>query len=295
MTPLCVIFRHPASRNLGSSHTESQEVNTMSAVKGTAVVTGASTGMGAIYASRLAQMGYDLIIVARDHNRLNQLASHITTDTERSVEVVAADLSDPHGLAIVEAKLREDNSITLLVNNAGMGTHTALMDSDIDKMTAMIALNVTALTRLTYAAVPGFVARGRGAIINIASIVGIAPEVLNGVYGASKAYVLAFSRSLHHELAGKGIQIQAVLPGATATPFWENGGLSLDKVDPGIVMNAQEMVDAALAGFRQGELITIPSLHDETRLKAWEQARQAVIGDFSHNVPAARYQASSAN
>jgi uncharacterized protein len=257
--------------------------------KGTAVVTGASTGMGALYAARLARMGYDLIMVARNHNRLNQLASHITADTERTVEAVAVDLNDAHQLVSLEEKLRGDASITLLVNNAGMGTHTALLDSDVEQMNTMINLNVTALTRLTYAVVPGFVARGRGAIINIASIVSIAPEILNGVYGASKAYVLAFSQSLHHELAGKGIQVQAVLPSATATPFWDNGGLPLSQLDPEIVMNAQDMVDAALAGFQRGELITIPSLHDETLLQQWEQARQAVIQDFSHNQPAARY------
>lgn len=260
--------------------------NTM---KGTAVVTGASTGMGAIYAAKLARMGYDLIIVARNHNRLNQLASHITADTERTVEAVAADLNDAKQLAMLEEKLRADASITLLVNNAGIGTHTSLLDSNVDQMTAMINLNVTALTRLTYAVVPGFVARGQGAIINIASIVGIAPEILNGVYGGSKAYVLAFSQSLHHELAGQGIQVQAVLPSATATPFWENGGLPLSQLDPQIVMSAEDMVDAALAGFQRGELITIPSLHDETLLQQWEQARQAVMQDFSHNQPAARY------
>ncbi|MDE1188301.1 MAG: SDR family oxidoreductase [Pantoea sp.] len=260
--------------------------NTM---KGTAVVTGASTGMGAIYAAKLARMGYDLIIVARNHNRLNQLASHITADTERTVEAVAADLNDAKQLTMLEDKLRADASITLLVNNAGIGMHTSLLDSNVDQMTAMINLNVTALTRLTYAVVPGFVARGQGAIINIASIVGIAPEILNGVYGGSKAYVLAFSQSLHHELAGQGIQVQAVLPSATATPFWENGGLPLSQLDPQIVMSAQDMVDAALAGFQRGELITIPSLHDETLLQQWEQARQAVMQDFSHNQPAARY------
>lgn len=262
-------------------------------VKGTAVVTGASTGMGALYAARLARMGYDLIIVARNHNRLNQMASHITADSERNVEVVAADLNDPQQLAALEEKLRNDASITLLVNNAGMGTHTQLVDSNVEQMTSIINLNVIALTRLTYAVVPGFVKRGRGAIINIGSIVGIAPEVLNGVYGGSKAYVLAFTRSLHRELAGKGIQVQAVLPSATATPFWDNGGLPLSQLDPGIVMQAEDMVNAALVGFQRGELITIPSLHDENRLQQWEQARQAIIEDFSHNVPAARYRPSS--
>ncbi|KGD72802.1 AraC family transcriptional regulator [Tatumella morbirosei] len=257
---------------------------------GTAVVTGASTGMGALYAGRLALMGYDLIIVARNHNRLNQLAEHITTDSGRNVEVVAADLGDVTQLNALEEKLRQDASITLLVNNAGIGTHTPLLQSKAEQMTAMINLNVTALTRLTYAVVPGMVARGRGAIINIASIVSIAPELLNGVYGGSKAYVLAFSQSLHHELAVKGIQVQAVLPGATATAFWDNGGLPVDQLDPDIVMSARDMVDAALTGFARGELITIPSLQDETLWTRYEQARQAMVPYLGSDAPAERYQ-----
>lgn len=259
--------------------------------KGTAVITGASTGIGAIYANRLASMGYDLIIVARNHNRLNQMASHITADTSRNVEAIAADLNDPQQLRALEARLREDASITLLVNNAGVGTHTPLLGSEIDRMEAMINLNVTALTRLTYAVVPGFVARGTGAVINISSIVAIAPEVLNGVYGGTKAFVLAFSQSLHHELADKGIQVQAVLPGATATPFWDNGGLPLEQLDKAIVMSATDMVDAALVGFLQGELVTIPSLHNDADWQALEQHRRALMPQLSTNVPAERYRA----
>jgi len=235
-------------------------------------------------------MGYDLIIVARNHNRLNQLAEHITTDSGRSVEVVVADLADAAQLSKLEEKLRQDASVTLLVNNAGIGTHTPLLQSGAEEMTAMINLNVTTLTRLTYAVVPGMVARGRGAIINIASIVSIAPELLNGVYGGSKAYVLAFSQSLHHELAGKGIQVQAVLPGATATPFWDKGGLPVDQLDPNIVMSAPDMVDAALTGFIRGELITIPSLQDEALWIRYEQARQAMMPHLGSDAPAERYQ-----
>ncbi|QJT79385.1 SDR family oxidoreductase [Kosakonia sp. MUSA4] len=259
--------------------------------KGTAIITGASTGIGAIYANRLARMGYDLIIVARNHNRLNQMASHITADTSRNVEAIAADLNDPQQLRALEARLREDASITLLVNNAGVGTHTPLLGSEIDRMEAMINLNVTALTRLTYAVVPGFVARGAGAVINISSIVAIAPEVLNGVYGGTKAFVLAFSQSLHHELADKGIQVQAVLPGATATPFWDNGGLPLEQLDKAIVMSATDMVDAALVGFQQRELVTIPSLHNDADWQALEQHRRALMPQLSTNVPAERYRA----
>ena len=172
--------------------------------------------------------------------------------------MLPADLGDRAALARVEDLLREDASITLLVNNAGIGTHTPLLQSDVEQMTRMVDLNVTAPMRLAYAVAPAFVARGRGAIINIASIVAIAPELLNGVYGGSKAFVLAFSQSLRHELAAAGVQVQAVLPGATATDFWAIGGRPVENLDPRIVMRAEDLVDAALLGFERGEAVTIP-------------------------------------
>lgn len=259
--------------------------------RGTAVVTGASSGIGAIYADRLARRGYDLILVARSRTRLDALAQRITSDTRRSVEVIEADLNDRAALATVEAKLKQDASITLLVNNAGIGTHTPLLESDVDAMTRMIALNVTALTRLTYAAVPGFVARGHGAVINIASIVALSPETLNGVYGGSKAFVLAFTQSLHHELADKGVQVQAVLPGATATDFWQTGGLPIEHLPKSIVMSASDMVDAALVGFERRELVTIPSLHAGEAWDAYDAARRAMAPHLSSDTPAPRYAA----
>ncbi|KVP25361.1 AraC family transcriptional regulator [Burkholderia multivorans] len=259
--------------------------------RGTAVVTGASSGIGAIYADRLARRGYDLILVARSRTRLDALAQRITSDTRRSVEVIEADLNDRAALAAVEAKLKQDASITLLVNNAGIGTHTPLLESDVDAMTRMIDLNVTALTRLTYAAVPGFVARGHGAVINIASIVALSPETLNGVYGGSKAFVLAFTQSLHHELADKGVQVQAVLPGATATDFWQTGGLPIEHLPKSIVMSASDMVDAALVGFERRELVTIPSLHAGEAWEAYDAARRAMAPHLSSDTPAPRYAA----
>ena len=185
--------------------------------KGTALITGASRGIGAIYADRLAKRGYDLMLVARDRARLEAIAARLTRDTGRSVTPLPIDLNDKTDLAKVETTLRDDQTITMLVNNAGIASVAPLLNADVEKMADMIALNVTALTRLTYAAVPAFVARGAGTIINIASIVGISPETLNGVYGATKAYVIALSYSLQHELADKGIRVHAVLPGATAT------------------------------------------------------------------------------
>lgn len=188
--------------------------------KGTALITGASSGIGAVYADRLARRGFDLILVARNRERLAALAAKLSDETGRKVEVLPADLSDRKDIASVEAVLRTRGDITLLLNNAGFGAAAPLLGSDIDKMEDMIALNVSALTRLTYAAVPGFVERGAGTLVNIASIVAISPETLNGVYGGTKAFALALSQSLQHELKDKGVRVQAVLPGATATEFW---------------------------------------------------------------------------
>ncbi len=257
--------------------------------KDTAMITGASSGIGAIYADRLARRGHDLILVARNGDRLRALASRLSDTTGRAVETIVADLTDAADLGRVEIVLRTDASITMLVNNAGVGAAAPLLVSDVSKMSDMIALNVGAVTRLTYAVVPGFVARGTGTIVNIASIVAIAPEVLNGVYGGSKAFVLALSQSLHHELADKGIRVQAVLPGATATEFWDISGYPLANLPSTIVMSAEDMVDAALAALDQGELVTIPALPDVADWDRFEAARRVLAPNLSHAKPAARY------
>ena len=257
----------------------------------TALITGASSGIGAVYADRLAKAGYDLILVARNEERLRAAATRLTAETGRTIEILAADLTKPADLARVETLLKTDSSIAMLVNNAGFGAGPGNLGADADRMEAMIDLNVTALMRLTYAAAPGFVARGQGTIINIASIVALYPEVLNGVYGGTKAFVLAFSQSLHHELAGKGVRIQAVLPGATATDFWEVAGVPVEHLPKEWVMRSDHMVDAALAGLAQGELVTIPALPDQGDWNAYEAARQTLIPNLSRSEPAARYQA----
>ena len=256
---------------------------------GKALVTGASSGIGAVYAHRLAKRGFDLILVARNEERLSAIADRLRAETGRNVEIIAVDLGAANGQHRIEQMLKTDEAITLLVNNAGFGGSAPLLDADVDKMQQMIELNVTALTRLTYAAVPGFVKRGGGSIINIASIVAIAPELLNGVYGGTKAFVLAFSQSLKHELADKNIRIQAVLPGATATEFWAIAGVPMEHLPSEIVMSAEDMVDASLVGFDQGELVTIPALEDAGLQKAYEDARQALSPNLSRSVPAPRY------
>jgi len=260
-------------------------------LKGTALITGASAGIGAVYADRLARRGYDLILVARNRTRLSTLAHRLKVETGQSVELIVSDLSNKADLAKVETALRGNAGITMLVNNAGIGATQPLLAADIDRMDEMIRVNVGALTRLTYAAVPGFVARGGGTIINIASVVAITPELLNGVYGGTKAFVLAFGHSLQHELADKNVRVQSVLPGATATEFWDLSGRPVHQLPPAIVMSTDAMVDAALAGLDQGEVVTIPALADRAEWDRFEAARLAMSGHLSSAVPAPRYQA----
>ena len=259
--------------------------------KGTALVTGASSGIGAVYADRLARRGHDLILVARDTAKLTVLADRIRSTTGRSVELLPADLTKKDDLLRVEQRLQSDAHIDLLVNNAGVGATAPLVDSSVDSLDSMIQLNVTALTRLTRAVAPGMVARGKGAVINIASIVALAPERLNGTYGGSKAFVLAFTQSLHHELAPKGIQVQAVLPGATSTDFWSIAGLPVSHLPSEIVMSADDMVDASLVGFDRKELVTIPALPDAEDWERFDAARKALGPNLSHANAAARYKA----
>lgn len=257
-------------------------------MKGTALVTGASSGIGAIYADRLARRGHDLILVARNTQRLQEVAARIKDETGRAVSVITADLSDREDLSKVEQVLREDTGISMLVNNAGFGGVTPLLQSDVDRMELMVDLNVTAPMRLAYAAAPQFAARGTGTIINISSIVAIGPEILNGVYGGTKAFVLAFTQSLQHELADKGVRVQAVLPGGTATEFWGIAGAG-SYADSPLAMPVDAMVDAALAGLDLGEVVTIPPLQDGALWENFDAQRRRIARDLAHATPGARY------
>ena len=257
--------------------------------KGTALITGASSGIGAVYADRLAKRGYDLILVARDDKRMQKIADRLTTETGRRVDIVKADLTAKADLLRVEEILKTDKEITLLINNAGIAVAEKFSEADMNKIESMLNLNVTALTRLTGAAIPGFIARNQGTIINIASIVALAPELVGIVYSGSKAYVLAFTQGLHNELIGKNIHVQAVLPGATSTEIWERAGVDLSHFPKEMVMSTEKMVDAALVGLDNKELITIPSLPDEKDWEKFNAARLALGPNLSRSEPAARY------
>lgn len=258
---------------------------------GTAVITGASSGIGEVYAERLAERGYDLILVARNAERLSSLAARLGASHDRKIDILPADLTLPGGIGVVEERLRSDDSVTLLVNNAGLMAGGPLAESDPGAVDAMLQVNVVALTRLSAAAAAHFSTRKRGGIINIGSAMAYLDTPRTAAYGASKAYVLNFSLSLDLELGPLGVQVQAVLPGYTRTPMIDNG----QNLPDAIVMDVDALVDAALAGYDARELVTIPSLPDVADYEAWEASRAALRPNLSLSKPADRYGVSAAS
>jgi short-subunit dehydrogenase len=261
----------------------------MNIKKAVALVTGASTGIGAVYADRLAKRGYNLILIARDKSKLDEVASRIRNATGVTVETESADLAAPEGVAKLERCLAQNPSISLFINNAGMGVKGTLLDVDVNDVERMLNLNVIGFTRLALAAANAFSSRGEGAIVNVGSIVPFLPEKFGGVYAATKAYVLSLTQSLQTKFDKTGIYVQAVLPGATRTAIWEKSGKDVNAFPPQMVMEADAMVDAALAGFDQRELVTIPSLPDVAAWEAFEKARLTLAPGLSRQHPAERY------
>ncbi len=253
----------------------------------TVLITGASSGIGATYAARFAHRGHDLVLVARDEARMRALASDLGKKTGVAIDILKADLTSVADLARVEARLREDERIGVLVNNAGAASHGVFADQDPEAVQQLISLNVTSLTRLTAAVVPRFVRQGGGAIINLASVLALAPEFPLGAYAATKSYVLTLSQTLQNELGPRGIYVQAVLPAATRTEIWERSGRDVNKLSG--VMDVNEMVDAALVGFDRREAVTLPSLPDVKQWEAFDAARKAMLPNFPHARPADRY------
>jgi short-subunit dehydrogenase len=253
----------------------------------TVLITGASSGIGAVYAERFAQRGHDLVLVARDTARLQALAARLSTKSGVAVDLLPADLTQPADLAAVEARLREDARIGILVNNAGMAQSGGFVQQTAESINRLIALNTTALTRLAGAVAPRFVRSGAGAIVNIGSVVGFAPEFGMSIYGATKAFVLFLSQGLSLELSPKGVYVQAVLPAATRTEIWQRAGIDVNSLAE--VMEVGDLVDAALVGFDRRELITIPPLHVAGRWEALEGARQGLLSDIRQAHAAERY------
>lgn len=251
------------------------------------LITGASSGIGATYAKRFAQRGHDLVLVARDEARLEAMASRLSEQHKVTVEIIRADLTDPADLAVVETRLRDDARIGVLINNAGMAQPGRFVEQTAAGIDSLLALNISALTRLAAAVAPRLAEAGDGAIVNIGSVVGLAPEFQMPIYGASKAYVLFLSQALALELGPKGVYVQAVLPAATRTEIWERSGMDISALPE--VMEVEDLVDAALVGFDRREAVTIPPLHVLERWETLDAARQALLTDLHQGQPAERY------
>jgi short-subunit dehydrogenase len=254
-----------------------------------AVVTGASSGIGAVYADRLAARGYDLVLVARRADRLKALSTKVSTAHGVKVDLIVADLTKDAGLAQVEKVLATDTTVRVLVNNAGLARLQPIAQSSAEDTRSQIALNITALIRLTQAAVPAFVSRNQGVIVNIASVLAIHSMPISSVYSGTKAFVLQYSRGLQQELAETGVKVQIVLPASTATEIWDESGIPLSALQKDTVMTTENLVDAALAGFDQGETVTWPSVADASLWDKYDAARSALFAATQVGKPAPRY------
>lgn len=253
------------------------------------LITGASSGIGATYADRFAARGHDLVLVARSAERLETVADRLRKEYGVAVETLQADLAEAGALGRVADRLAGDDRIGILVNNAGIAMPGAFSEQSPDDLAQLVAINVTAVTRLAQAAAHRFAKAGKGAIINISSVVGLVPEFRQAAYAASKAYVTTLSQAMAFELSPLGVRVQCVLPAGTSTFLWERSGLDSSKLPA--LMDVNVLVDAALVGFDRRETITIPVLPDAGQWDAYQAARQAMIPNFGGTAAAARYTA----
>ncbi len=269
----------------------------MAAPEGTrrAVVTGASSGIGAAFAERLAHDQYDLVVVARRGDRLEALAKRLREESTVNVRVVVADLTQPEQLRSVERLVADDPALELLVNNAGFSASMPFVSLDPDRAEEMIRVQVIAVTRLTRAAVPGMIARGHGAIINVSSRLAFSASMqsppLNkrAVYAATKAYINTFTEILYDELKGTGVRVQALCPGIVWTEFYERQGMKPGTFPPAMVQKAEEVVAASLAGLKRGEVICVPALDDPALLAQMDESERRVWDHSTGGGIAKRY------
>jgi short-subunit dehydrogenase len=221
-------------------------------------VTGASVGIGAAFARRLARDGYDLALVARSVRQLERLADELQTAHGVRAQAVPADLTDAAALREIEHRLARDGHLDLLVNNAGFGTNGDFASLEVGREEDEIRLNVVALTRLTRAALPGLIRRGTGGVINVSSMAGFQPAPFNATYGATKAFVNSFSEALYEELRGTGVRVMALCPGFTRTEFQDRAGIDASGIPALAWMSAEAVVEAAMAGYRRGDAVCVP-------------------------------------
>jgi short-subunit dehydrogenase len=260
------------------------------AVRPRALVTGASSGLGLAFAERLSADGYDLILVARRQDRLEELAMRLS-ENGSLVETAVADLADPEEIYELALRLAGDEDIEMLVNNAGFSAYGPFIEIDPDVAEQQIAVHITATVRLTRAVLPGMVKRRKGAVINVASTFAFSsginmPARPRATYAASKAYINALTEQLAFELEGTGVKVQSLCPGVIRTEFHDSTGGRPAGVP---VLEPADVVRASLAGLALGEVICVPQLADPAALGAISAAQKALWDQTRSDRPAARY------
>ncbi len=246
----------------------------------TAMVTGASSGIGETMALQLARAGSDLVIVARREERLEALAGDLRAQNGCGVEVIVADLGVGADLARVESRLGDESRpVDLLVNSAGFGTRGSFASLPVDEEEQELRVNVLAPVRLTRAVLPGMLRRGRGGIINVSSIAGLQPIPYWATYSATKAYLTSFSLSVHEEVKARGVTVLALMPGFTRTEFQLRENLGLHGIPGALWMSADDVCSAALTAVARGRATGVPGIRYRllaaaTRLTPWAVSRR---------------------
>ncbi len=264
-------------------------------VRRQALVTGASSGLGAAFAERLARDQYDLILVARRRERLEALAQRLQHTQSVTVDVIEADLTQSSELQTVEKRIAEVPALTLLVNNAGFGGYMPFVSLEPDRAEELIRLQVLAVTRLTRAALPSMIAGGQGAVINVSSRLAFSatfpspPLPKRATYAATKAYINTFTQILANELEGTGVRVQALCPGVVQTEFHQQVGIDPTSYPASVVMTPEDVVEASLAGLERGEVICVPALDDLSLLKQVDESQRHLFEQSRSGSIAKRY------
>lgn len=263
-----------------------------------ALVTGASSGIGASYADRLGRDGYDLVLVARRRDRLEELANRLRSHGA-AAEVLPADLTDPADLAGIETRASQGD-VEFLVNNAGFAGYRPFTELDPKTAEDLIRLHILAVTRLTRAALPGMVQRQRGTIVNVASLLSLSgsipanPLPYRATYAGAKAFMLTFTQALFGELPGSGVRLQALLPGVVATEFHDTLNVDRSRM-ASMAMQPADVVAASLAALEAGELVCIPGLEDPKLVEQLTGAQRAIMQAGNQRELASRYKTASAS
>jgi hypothetical protein len=227
--------------------------------EGWALITGASSGIGAAFAHRLAAEGHDLILVARRRERLEELAGELQARRGVTVEVLPADLLVEEGVAAVTKRVEEEPDLALLINNAGFGTGGPFVASEIETEVDMVRLHDIVALRLTRAALPGMVGRGGGGVINLSSVASFWPLPGSATYSASKVFLNNFSEAVHQEVVERGVHIQALCPGFTRTEFHETNDVAASGIPSPLWLSTDQVVEESLRDLRRGKVISVPS------------------------------------